>query len=63
MLFVPRIDHERGEIDMLRIYDEQDLTSLTNGTWGIPEPSLERNSQRRQSSEHVESISDRYTTS
>ncbi|KAF8498845.1 hypothetical protein JB92DRAFT_2983248 [Gautieria morchelliformis] len=48
MLFVPRIDHERGEIDMLRIYDEQDLMSLTKGTWGIPEPSLERNSERRQ---------------
>jgi len=47
ILFVPRIDHARGEIDMLRIYDEQDLDNLVSGKWGIKEPSLEINGKRR----------------
>ncbi|KAF8583273.1 5-formyltetrahydrofolate cyclo-ligase [Ramaria rubella] len=47
ILFTPRIDHSRNEIDMLRIYDEEDLMCLQHGTWGIREPGLERGGQRR----------------
>lgn len=48
VLFVPRIDKERGEMDMLRIYDEHDLKNLPSGTWGIKEPGLDHtNGQRR----------------
>ncbi|KAF8518416.1 hypothetical protein BU17DRAFT_48617 [Hysterangium stoloniferum] len=43
ILFIPRIDKARGKIDMLRIYDEQDLDNLVSGKWGIREPSLEIN--------------------
>lgn len=53
ILFVPRVDQERGEIDMLRVYDECDLKSFNKGTWGILEPGPERNGQRRQNGEEV----------
>lgn len=53
ILFVPRVDHDRGEIDMLRIYDEQDLNTLSPSIWGIPEPGLERNGCPRQNGEHA----------
>ncbi|KIJ36320.1 hypothetical protein M422DRAFT_261270, partial [Sphaerobolus stellatus SS14] len=47
MLYVPRINRERGELDMLRIYDEADLESLPSGKWGIREPGLEKNGRPR----------------
>lgn len=47
VLFVPRIDSSRGEIDMLRVYDEEDLDSLIPKKWGIREPALDRNGTLR----------------
>lgn len=46
-MFVPRIDLQRGELDMLRVYDEADLESFPSGKWGIREPAIEKNGQRR----------------
>ncbi|TFY77692.1 hypothetical protein EWM64_g6319 [Hericium alpestre] len=41
-LFVPKIDASKaGHMDLLRIYDEEDLQSLPAGTWGIKEPTYQ----------------------
>ncbi|KAF9517329.1 hypothetical protein BS47DRAFT_1433530 [Hydnum rufescens UP504] len=37
-LFVPRTDSPSNSIEMLRIYDGDDLRSLPSGLWGIREP-------------------------
>jgi len=39
LLFVPRINKDKPTcMQMLRIYNEEDLLSLPLGTWGIREP-------------------------
>lgn len=54
VLFVPKIDSSRGEIDMLRVYDEEDLNSLIPKKWGIREPELYRNGTLRANGELAE---------
>lgn len=49
-LFVPKIDKlTPGRMDILRVYDSDDLNSLPPGTWGIREPDVSRNGELRQS--------------
>ncbi|KAL4249851.1 5-formyltetrahydrofolate cyclo-ligase [Pleurotus pulmonarius] len=49
-LFVPKIDKlTAGRMDILRVYDSDDLNSLPPGTWGIREPDVSRNGELRQS--------------
>jgi len=41
-LFVPRVDAALpGGMDLLRIYDDEDLRSLPSGVWGIKEPTFQ----------------------
>lgn len=41
-MFVPRVDAALpGGMDLLRIYDEEDLRSLPSGVWGIKEPTFQ----------------------
>jgi len=44
-LFVPKI--EEGRMDLLKVYDEDDLLALPSGVWGIKEPSDEWKGQKR----------------
>ncbi|CAK5274847.1 unnamed protein product [Mycena citricolor] len=47
-LYVPKIDRRTdGKMDMLRVYDEDDLSSLPSGVWGIKEPGATRNGSPR----------------
>ncbi|KAJ7778082.1 hypothetical protein B0H16DRAFT_1502151 [Mycena metata] len=49
-LFVPKIDTAvDGRMQLLQIYDEDDLNSLPSGVWGIKEPDALRNGQLRTS--------------
>jgi len=36
-------------MDFVRLYDEEDLRTLPAGLWGIPEPTVEYRSEKRQS--------------
>ena len=36
-------------MDFVRLYDEEDLQTLPAGLWGIPEPTAEWRSEKRQS--------------
>ncbi|PFH50618.1 hypothetical protein AMATHDRAFT_40722 [Amanita thiersii Skay4041] len=38
LLFVPRIESADGRMDFVRLYGEDDLSSLPSGLWGIKEP-------------------------
>jgi hypothetical protein len=41
-LFVPKVDPTlSGGMDLLRIYDEEALSSLPSGVWGIKEPTFQ----------------------
>ena len=40
-LFVPRIESIDGQMDFVRLYDNDDLSSLPSGMWGIKEPGRE----------------------
>ncbi|KAJ6557951.1 hypothetical protein B0H19DRAFT_124100 [Mycena capillaripes] len=45
-LFVPKIDLTTdGRMELLQIYDEDDLNSLPSGVWGIKEPNRLHNEQ------------------
>ncbi|PCH35410.1 5-formyltetrahydrofolate cyclo-ligase [Wolfiporia cocos MD-104 SS10] len=47
-LFVPKIDPSaRGKMDFLKVYGEDDLSSLSSGLWGIREPEYEWQGQPR----------------
>jgi len=47
-LYVPRIDRTiPNHMDLMQIYDLDDLRSLPSGTWGIKEPGLEWNGGTR----------------
>ncbi|KAJ7468066.1 hypothetical protein FB451DRAFT_1039960 [Mycena latifolia] len=47
-LFVPKIDPAtEGRMELLQIYDEDDLNSLPSGVWGIKEPDRVRNGRLR----------------
>jgi 5-formyltetrahydrofolate cyclo-ligase len=50
-LYVPRIVSvpPTSHMDLLQIYDNEDLQSLPGGTWGIKEPALEWKSGKRMS--------------
>ncbi|KAJ7108711.1 hypothetical protein C8R44DRAFT_295863 [Mycena epipterygia] len=49
-LFVPKIDKEtEGRMELLQIYDEDDLDSLPSGVWGIKEPDRMHNGRPRTS--------------
>ncbi|KAJ6627975.1 5-formyltetrahydrofolate cyclo-ligase [Mycena sp. CBHHK59/15] len=49
-LFVPKIDPGAdGSMELLRIYDENDLNALPSGVWGIREPDSARDGQLRAS--------------
>ncbi|KDQ16708.1 hypothetical protein BOTBODRAFT_30625 [Botryobasidium botryosum FD-172 SS1] len=45
-LFVPRVDE--GTMHMLRVYDEDDLSTLIPGLWGIREPEWEWKGNKRE---------------
>ena len=41
-LFVPKVDPTlSGGMDLLKIYDDEDLRSLPSGVWGIKEPTFQ----------------------
>ncbi|KAF8635456.1 hypothetical protein AX15_000433 [Amanita polypyramis BW_CC] len=40
-LFVPKIESTDGKMDFVKLYGEEDLSSLPTGTWGIKEPARE----------------------
>ncbi|KAG1747370.1 hypothetical protein EDB19DRAFT_1686972 [Suillus lakei] len=48
-LFVPSITSSDGYMDFVRVYTEEDYRSFPSGLWGIPEPTPEWSSQKRQS--------------
>jgi hypothetical protein len=48
-LFVPRIESIDGQMDFVRLYDDNDLSSLPSGMWGIKEPGKEWQGQGRSS--------------
>ncbi|KAJ7634600.1 hypothetical protein FB45DRAFT_989450 [Roridomyces roridus] len=53
-LFVPKIDPTvDGRMDLLRIYDEQDLDGLPSGLWGIKEPTLRHADVVRENAQQV----------
>ncbi|KAJ7118675.1 hypothetical protein C8R43DRAFT_901220 [Mycena crocata] len=53
-LFVPRIDKTvDGRMELLQIYDEDDLNSLPSGVWGIKEPDRLHNGHPRASANDV----------
>ncbi|KAJ7060998.1 hypothetical protein C8F01DRAFT_1291128 [Mycena amicta] len=53
-LYVPKIDKAtEGRMELLRIYDEADLESLSSGVWGIKEPERSRDGQARMSAENA----------
>lgn len=49
-LFVPSITSSDGYMDFVRVYTEEDYRSFPAGLWGIPEPTPEWSSKKRQSS-------------
>lgn len=59
-LYVPNIaDTKECKMDMLRIYNQEDLASLPSGTWGIKEPGPTWEGRRRGSgSSELESPKD-----
>lgn len=59
-LYVPKIvDTKESKMDMLRIYNQEDLASLPSGTWGIKEPGPTWEGRRRGSgSSELESPKD-----
>ncbi|KAI9569870.1 hypothetical protein HD554DRAFT_456716 [Boletus coccyginus] len=48
-LFVPSLTSKEGQMDFVRLYDNEDLRTLPAGLWGIPEPTAEWQSEKRQS--------------
>ncbi|KAF8137607.1 5-formyltetrahydrofolate cyclo-ligase [Boletus edulis] len=48
-LFVPSLTSKEGQMDFVRLYDKEDLRTLPAGLWGIPEPTAEWKSEKRQS--------------
>ena len=47
-LFVPKIDKSSARrMDIMKIYDRDDLTSLPSGVWGIKEPDDNWNGHKR----------------
>ena len=47
-LFVPKIDKaSAGRMDVMKIYDNDDLTRLPAGVWGIREPDDRWNGRKR----------------
>lgn len=48
-LFVPSIASSDGSMDFVRVYTEEDYRSFPSGLWGIPEPTPEWSSKKRQS--------------
>ncbi|KAG2139363.1 hypothetical protein BD769DRAFT_1350846 [Suillus cothurnatus] len=48
-LFVPSITSNSGSMDFVRVYTEEDYRSFPSGLWGIPEPTPEWASKKRQS--------------
>jgi len=48
-LFVPSITSSDGYMDFVRVYTEEDYRSFPAGLWGIPEPTPEWSSKKRQS--------------
>jgi 5-formyltetrahydrofolate cyclo-ligase len=49
-LFTPRIVNDR--MDFLKVHGEEDILSFSSGAFGIKEPSLELNGEKRQSGTH-----------
>lgn len=56
VLFVPKVDYSRGEIDMLRVYDEDDLNSLVPRKWDIREPELYKDDHPRMNGKIINCI-------
>ena len=53
-LYVPRIDRTLpSHMDLLRIYNKEDLHNLSSGTWGIKEPSGEWEGSKRTNGECI----------
>ncbi|KAG1877070.1 hypothetical protein C8R48DRAFT_591235 [Suillus tomentosus] len=48
-LFVPSITSSDGYMDFVRVHTEEDYRSFPAGLWGIPEPTPEWSSKKRQS--------------
>ncbi|KIJ14714.1 hypothetical protein PAXINDRAFT_169614 [Paxillus involutus ATCC 200175] len=48
-LFVPSLTSNNGHMDFVRLYNEQDFRTLPAGLWGIPEPTVEWENNKRQS--------------
>lgn len=48
-LFVPSLASKDRQMDFVRLYDDEDLRTLPAGLWGIPEPTAEWGSRKRQS--------------
>lgn len=48
-LFVPSITSSDGYMNFVRVYTEEDYRSFPSGLWGIPEPTPEWSSNKRQS--------------
>ena len=46
-LFVPKIDQASKSMDMMNIYDDEDLRNLPSGMWGIKEPGNHWQGQKR----------------
>ncbi|KAK2461221.1 hypothetical protein APHAL10511_006748 [Amanita phalloides] len=49
VLFVPTIESMEGQMDFVRLYDEDDLSSLPSGMWDIKEPGVEWKGEKRTS--------------
>ncbi|KIK93412.1 hypothetical protein PAXRUDRAFT_12677 [Paxillus rubicundulus Ve08.2h10] len=47
-LFVPSLTSNNGHMDFVRLYNEEDFRTLPAGLWGIPEPTVEWEKNKRQ---------------
>lgn len=48
-LFVPSLASKDGQMNFVRLYDDEDRQTLPAGLWGIPEPTAEWGNGKRQS--------------
>jgi len=56
-LFVPKVDAALpGGMDLLRIYDDEDLRALPSGVWGIKEPTYQYRDAPRMKAKDDDSI-------
>ncbi|KAF9225726.1 nagb/rpia/CoA transferase-like protein [Gyrodon lividus] len=47
-LFVPSLTSNNGHMEFVRLYSEEDFRTLPTGLWGIPEPTVEWENDKRQ---------------